>query len=292
MTTLLVRNPASGSAEEAAAEKVEEILGSDGRLRVVEPRSAETFAEELLGALRDVNRVVIAGGDGTVNLTVNALRDRLGDLTFGLIPAGTGNDLARTLDLPEDPVRAAEMVLDGKKVNLDVGRVVGDGVDRLFANACMGGFPVQVDRSVDDKTKKLLGPFAFWVAGIKAATDLQRFDVTFEGRTIEDCVAAGVGTGRTCGGGVEVWPQANPSDGLLDLCVMPAETIASAVRLLRSVKAGEHIDLPEVEYIRAASIELKATPEMELNVDGELVGLRTPMSFEVFGDLRIAVTNS
>jgi diacylglycerol kinase (ATP) len=290
LTTLLVRNPASGSAEEATEEKVEEILSSDGRLRVIEPGSAETFAEELLGALRDVNRVVVAGGDGTMNLAVNALRDRLGDLTFGLIPAGTGNDLARTLDLPDDPIRAAETVLDGRKVPLDVGRVVGAGVDRLFTNACMGGFPVQVDRSIDEKTKKWLGPFAFWVAGIKAAADLQRFDVTVDGRTIEDCVAAGVGNGRTCGGGVEVWPQADPSDGLLDLCVLPAETVRSALTLLRKVKVGDHVDLPEVEYIRSASIEVKASPETEFNIDGEIVGLRTPMSFEVFGDLRITVT--
>lgn len=289
MTTLLVRNPASGSAEEATEEKVEEVLSSDGRLRVIEPGSAETFAEELLGALRDVSRVVVAGGDGTMNLAVNALRDRLGDLTFGLIPAGTGNDLARTLDLPDDPVRAAETVIDGRKIQLDVGRVAGAGVDRLFVNACMGGFPVQVDRSIDEKAKQWLGPFAFWVAGVKAATDLQRFDVTVEGRTIEDCVAAGVGNGRTCGGGVEVWPQADPSDGLLDLCLLPAETIRSAVTLLRKVKVGDHVELPDVETIRSASIEVKASPETEFNVDGELVGLRTPMSFEVFGDLRIAV---
>ncbi|HEX2295209.1 MAG TPA: YegS/Rv2252/BmrU family lipid kinase [Actinomycetota bacterium] len=279
MRYLVVGNPASSGFSDDVRRAVDREL----------PR-AEWFTPgegDLAAAARDADVVVVAGGDGSLNHAVNDLEDRLGDLTFGLVPLGTGNDFARTLGLPADPVEAVRVVVRGYVREVDVGRARGEGVTRLFVNACMGGFPVQVDEAIDEKTKDRLGPLAFWLGGVKAAKDVTRSTVTIDGVALPDCVAGGVGNGRTCGGGIPVWPEADPSDGTLEGCALAAPNVAAAVKLLLKVRSGEHGGLDGVKTTRGPRIELDADPPIELNVDGELVGLKTPATFEVCGTFRL-----
>jgi diacylglycerol kinase (ATP) len=280
---LLVVNPASGGADDDVLAEVRDELASMGDVSVAEP------AEDIHKAMEGIDIVIVGGGDGTLNLTVNALEDRLSDVVLGLVPMGTGNDLARTLELPEDPLEAAKALLSAKEHELDLGRASGGGVERLFLNACMGGFPVKVDEATDEVVKKRLGPFAFWVGGAKALTDLTLSVVTVNGLTLEGCVAAGVGNGRTCGGGVEVWPSARLDDGALDACALAVRNPAQGALLATRVRAGKHEDLDDVLTARAASIEIECEPAFEFNVDGELVGLTSPAKFELVGRVRFLV---
>ena len=287
---LLVQNPASGSADQKLIERIKDVLGELGAVKTLDPADSSEHLEEMLPReAGGSDLVVVAGGDGTLNCTVNGLQDYLDWVTFGLIPMGTGNDLARTLGIPEDPVEAAHAVVSGTIHLHDVARASGGDVRRLFVNACMGGFPVQVDEAVDDEAKRRLGPVAFWVGGAKAATDLTRSTVTVNGNAIEDCVAVGVGNGRTCGGGVEVWPNAQPNDGLLDICALPVSDPKSAVKLLAKIKKGKHLEIDGVMSDRAARVVVEAEPAIDVNVDGELVKLRTPAVFEVIGQTRVLV---
>ena len=275
MRYLVVGNPASsGFSDDVRAAVDRELAG------------AKWFTPgegDLLAAAADVDVVVIAGGDGSLNHAVNDLADRLDELRFGLIPAGTGNDFARSAGVSDDPREAAQVVAAGVARELDVCRATGGGVTRLFVNACMGGFPVQVDEAIDEDTKERLGPLAFWVGGAKAAASIRRSKVTIDGIELPDCVAAGVGNGRTAGGGIPVWPDADPSDGVLEGCALAAPNVAAAVKLLLKVRAGEHGGLDEVRTTRGPRIAIDADPPIELNVDGELVGLTTPATFEIAG---------
>jgi diacylglycerol kinase (ATP) len=202
---------------------------------------------------------------------------------------GTGNDFARTLELPRDPLEAAKALLSASPHELDLGRASGGGVERLFLNACMGGFPVQVDEATDEKVKKRLGPLAFWIGGAKALADLTPSTVTINGRELEGCVAAGVGNGRTCGGGMKVWPSARPDDRELDACGLAVRNPAQGALLATRVKAGKHEDLDGVLTDRAAAIDIACDPAFEFNVDGELVGLTSPARFELVGRVRVLV---
>lgn len=288
MNVLLITNPASGGAAKHDRDAIVEALGSLGSVEVLAPSSREAFDDEVQRAAADREVVVSAGGDGTLNCTINALRDRLDDLTFGLIPMGTGNDLARTLGLADlDPPQAAERLVEAPTRSLDVGAASGPGAERLFINACMGGFPVQVNQALSDEEKEKLGAAAFIWGGAKALADLDRSTVTMDGVTVRDCVAVGVGNGRTCGGGIEVWPQADPGDGQLEGCALAAEGPAGLIKLGAALKMGRHLGLDGVTTVGSAAISIAAEPVIEINVDGELIGLKTPASFELFTKARM-----
>ena len=289
MRILLLSNESSGSSDSQVIESIAGELSALGSVTSLVPGSLESFDEEVSHAVRDVDLVVVAGGDGTINCTVNALRDELDSVLLALVPMGTGNDLARTLEVSRDPLDAARAVVSGTERPIDVWRARGEGARRLFINACMGGFPVEVNESIDEDLKRKVGPLAFVIGGARGAADMTRYRVTIDGRELDDCIAAGVGNGQTCGGGVRVWPQADPSDGLLDVCVLSAEGMGDAVKLAATVRSGRHTGLEEVATLRAPRVEISSEPPMEFNLDGELVGLVTPVTFERAGTITMRV---
>ena len=284
MSTLIVANPSAGGATDLPLDEMRRRAHAD----VVMPRSAASFRAEVTAAARGADRIVVVGGDGTLNAAVNAFDYRFDSIRWGLVPAGTGNDLARTLALPTDPIEALDVAVGDPVRELDVGIARGQGIDRLFVNACMGGFPVDVDEAATEEMKARFGPFAFWVAGARAATRMDRTTVTMNGRTVTDCVAVGVGNGKTCGGGIEVWPDADPSDGRLDACAFALPGPAAAAKLIPRLLRGTHEGIDEVATTKAARITIESDPPIELNVDGDLVGLKTPVTFETCGRLEIA----
>ncbi len=288
MKVLLVANRASGGADKHDRDQILASLRALGQVDVVEPDSIEAFATEVQRAAADRDLVVSAGGDGTFNCTINALVDRLDEMLFALIPMGTGNDLARTFAL-DDPLEVAAGLGSGAPRDLDVSRASGAGAERLFANACMGGFPVQVNEALDDDEKEKLGAAAFIWGGAKALSNLERSTVELNGKVLPHCVAVGVGNGRTCGGGIEVWPDARPGDGLLEGCALGAEGPPELVKLGAALKLGDHRTLDHVATTTARSISITADPVIEVNVDGELVGLKTPATFEVVATTRLLV---
>lgn len=283
----MISNSASGASDPDALALIERDLAVLGPVSLLAPDSVETFDREVAVAAAGSDVVIVAGGDGTFNRALNALRDRLADISLGLVPMGTGNDFARTLALPRDARAAARVVVQENEREVDVWRARSYGVDRLFINACMGGFPVEVNEAIDESLKRRFGPLAFWVGGAKAASNLTRYDVTIGGRSVPDCVAAGVGNGRTCGGGIRMWPEADPGDGLLDACALRADRVADALKLAATVKSGGHVGLDEVATLRGARIEVASEPPIAFNIDGELVGLESPVVFERAGTVRI-----
>jgi diacylglycerol kinase (ATP) len=287
MRIVLLSNAASGSSDPETIESLSSELATLGPVTQLAPESLDSFDDDVTEAASDADLLVVAGGDGTLNCAVNALRgDHLHDVALALVPLGTGNDFARTLGLPSKPLDAARAVVAARERAVDVWRARSEAVDKLFVNACMGGFPVEVDEEVDEDLKRKLGPVAFVAGGAKAASDMSRYRVSIGGDEHEDCIAAGVGNGQTCGGGVRVWPQADPSDGILDACALRTEGIGDTIKLAATVRLGRHVRLAEVETTRGDHIEIASEPPMEFNLDGELVGLRTPVRFELAGSIK------
>ncbi len=289
MRTLIVSNPATGRADSDSLVGIENEFGALGQVEHLRPGSRESFDKEVRDSVRPRDLVVVAGGDGTLNCVVNALADTLDEYAFAVVPMGTGNDFARTLGIPEHPVAAARAIARGRETNVDYGVASGGATERIFLNSCMGGFPIEVDKAIEGPIKKRFGPLAFWIGGIKAAADFSTSDVNVSGARMEECVAVGVGNGRSAGGGIEVWPDADPSDGVLDACAVSASNIAQALRVASKARSGEHVKQENVQVSRGTAISVDSDPALEFNVDGEVLGLETPATFSVAGKIKMRV---
>ena len=262
---------------------------------------ADTIEAAAAAGPDGVALVVAAGGDGTVHLTANGLM-RAGDSAetrpaLGVLPCGTGNDLARTLALPlgRHAVPALEALRQGERRTVDVIRVShpndGDALTTYAINACAGGFSGAVDEAMTSEMKAAWGPLAYLVGAARALPDLDAFRVRL---TVDDgpeetldAFNVVVANARTAAGGKPIAPRANPEDGRLDIVVVKAS--ASFPLLAARLLAGDYLDDDGVAFRRARRVRVDATPGMWFNVDGEL---RTdePVTFEaVPAALRVCV---
>lgn len=259
-----------------------------------------TSAEEGEAALQEALRegcacIAAAGGDGTVHAVVNGLMEAEGaeDVILGVVPLGTGNDLARTLGLPEDPRDAVALLLAGRTAALDLMEVRTEARTRYGINAAAGGFSGQVDEQVTPDLKRALGPLAYLLGAARVLPELHDYEtmIACDDEPEERFKALNVivANGRTAAGGNRVAPTANPCDGLLDVVVVkwgtPAELASVGTRLV----AGNYLDSPHVMHRRARRVRIDSTPGMLFNVDGE-VFTREPMVFTARpGALRVVI---
>ncbi|HEU4399818.1 MAG TPA: diacylglycerol kinase family protein [Actinomycetota bacterium] len=241
------------------------LRGRFGRVPVHpagEPGDAETLASELAG---EVDVLLVFGGDGTVHEVANGLPLPAGQdgPLVGLLPAGTGNDLARALGLPPDPVAAARALLDGRPRPIDM----LDCGPRRAANGINAGFAAAATDVLSRPVKRALGPAAYVVGGVWAGlwppTWPARVDV--EGRVVDgEALAVVVGNGGSFGGGRWLLPDADVGDGLLDVLVVPAA--ASRAKLARTLAMDRRLpdDLPRLRGPAATVVT-----GMPCRLDGE-----------------------
>ncbi len=248
---------------------------------VVVDTSDPHFEEALRGAAG--RTVVAAGGDGTLHVLAEQLW-RLGllaDAVLGLLPLGTGNDLARTVGIPLDPRRAADVVLSGHARSLDL-LVDGTGAVAVNAVHCgVGGLAVRHAAPL----KPWLGRLAYrlgaaW-AGARAPGWSGRVQLDgaplFEG----ELLFVGVGNGRTIGGGSVVWPHARPDDGLVDVVVAVAGGRMSRLDVIRGLRSGNPEETRGLVTGRGRAVRVD-TPAIPCVADGEDCGTRVGPTWSVY----------
>ena len=251
------------AAWEQLPEALHRLRPRFGRIPVYpagEPGDAETLAAELAG---EVDVLLVFGGDGTVHEVANGLPLGGGDPLVALLPAGTGNDLARALGLPPDPVAAASELATARPRTLDL----LDCGPRRAANGINAGFAAAATDTLSRPVKKALGPAAYVVGGVKAGVNPPTWParVEVDGRVVEgEALAVVVGNGGSFGGGRWLLPGADLGDGLLDVLVVPAGV--SKARLARHLARDRRLpgDLPR---LRGPSVTVAT--EMPCRLDGE-----------------------
>jgi diacylglycerol kinase (ATP) len=214
------------------------------------------------------DRVAVAGGDGTV-APAAAVAGRLG-VPLAVIPGGTANDFARTNELPDDPIAAAELAAGGTATRtLDLG-YLGDG--RPFVNAASAGLATAAARRAST-FKRALGPLAYAAGAVQAA--LTGSPLTCTVRTDGQPAYSGgawhviVAVTGAFGGGAELG-AADPRDGRLDVAVLPAGSRLALARRAWGLRRGTIAEQKPVEHARGRLVEVRLDPGTELNVDGEL----------------------
>jgi len=277
---LLIVNPSSG--RELAAENADRIEASlRTRYEDVEvvTTAGDGDAERAAAAAAGSGRgtVFVAGGDGTVNEAVNGVAGAgaLGQVRFGIIPLGTGNDFAAGLGIPADVEDALRALGEERELRVDLGSVNG----RVFINTSGGGYIAEVSVAVTPHLKTIAGRLAYLIGGAQALFEYEPLSATITAepgglRLGLKLYAFAVCNSRLIGGGRLIAPSAIIDDGLLDVCLIEGMSALEFLNLARKVADGNHVDDPRVRYLQASSIVIEMEPEAWINTDGEVLKAR------------------
>jgi diacylglycerol kinase (ATP) len=228
---------------------------------------ATRYASEAADGGADL--VLVAGGDGTVNEVVNGIAAAERHPRLGIVPLGTANDFARGLGIPPGPLEAVRVAVEGQTLLVDVCRVNR----RCFVNVSTGGFGAEATEEAPERVKRHLGPLAYALTGAKKFVRFRKRRARFlaDGSVVHDgdFVFFAVGNAPLTGGGVRIAPRAEVSDGKFDVVVVGGVSRLDLVALLPDLRAGTHIESPDVLYLRASELNVESTEPIPVNADGE-----------------------
>jgi diacylglycerol kinase (ATP) len=211
-------------------------------------------------ATRGIDSLVVAGGDGMVNLGANLCAGT--DVPLGVIAAGTGNDVARALGLPvRDAAKSVERILAGGTRRVDAARhVTPTGEERWFVGVLAAGFDAVVNERAN-QWRWPKGPMRYNLAILRELPVFRAIPYVLEldGRRVEtDAMLVAVGNGPSYGGGMRVTPDAAFDDGLLDVLVLHRISTPEFLRVFPTVFKGTHTSHRAVEVLRSRSVRLEA----------------------------------
>jgi diacylglycerol kinase (ATP) len=275
----VLTNPTAGRGRYGdVLDEVLERLRAAGRpVQVLTPATADQVPGTCRAALDGgAGALVAVGGDGTVHLALQALAGT--GVPFGIVPAGTGNDIAANFGLPAQPVAAAtaaaEALRTGHSRTFDLGRAeLADGTVRWFAGVLGAGF----DAIVNERANAMRypkGPRRYDVAILAEMLRLhpRAYAIGLDGTTrrLNGVLVAIANTG-CYGGGYRICPAADPHDGLLDVMIGGEFSRAGLLRILPRVRAGSHLGHPLVESHQAGTVRVDAEGIVAY-ADGERIG--------------------
>jgi diacylglycerol kinase (ATP) len=275
----LLVNPTAGRGRGARAGRVAATtLRADGhRVRELVGRDADEASDLAAAALADgADGLVVVGGDGLVHLAVQHLAGT--DVPLGIVPAGTGNDVARYLRVPRrEPAAAARVVTTGRVRTMDLGRAGS----QYYATVLAAGF----DSQVNERANAMQWPRGQMRYNIAVAAQLRRFEPTrftleLDGARRElDATLVAVGNGPSYGGGLRICEGAVLDDGQLDVVVIKPVTRVELLRVFPRLFNGTHVTHPQYEHHRVTRVSVAATG-IAAYADGERLG-RLPLTVEV-----------
>jgi diacylglycerol kinase (ATP) len=279
----LLTNPVAGHGKALAASRraLARFRHHGAEVRELTGTDAHSSAELAKEAVADgVDALVVVGGDGMIHLALSAV---VGTSTpLGVVPAGTGNDQAREHGWPrKSPEQAVDVIVEGEMKAIDLGRAqTADGEVRLFGSVLAAGF----DSLVSDRTNRIRWPHGrarYNVAMLAEFVNLRPlpFKITLgDGTVIErDLLLVAVGNTRSYGGGMQIAPGADPTDGLFDVTIGGAVSRRGVLRMMPHVYRGTHIANPKVEVVRTNSLRIES-PSISAYADGEYLG---PLPVEI-----------
>ncbi len=260
-----------------------------------EDETGERQSREAAAAGADV--VASLGGDGTVRAVASGLVGT--DVALGLLPAGTGNLLARNLGLPIDSLeRAAEAMVGGSEHRIDVGLAragnrrleVAEGHERaedeeVFLVMCGLGLDGEVMAGTNEKIKGVLGWPAYAIAAAKRLSG-RGFVATVdgarsEGALVRHCRTVLIGNCGTLQGGVELMPDARPDDGILDLVVVAPQGPFGWLSVVGAVATRDRVGHRRLDRLRSTAFTVVAKRPVEAEIDGDPIGEHEALAVRV-----------
>ncbi len=221
--------------------------------------------------------VLAAGGDGTINEVINGLAGS--NTVMAPLPLGTMNVWARELGLPMNARAAAEKLLSWKVRTIDLGRAGG----RYFLLMAGIGLDAAITAGVRPEEKRRLGAIAYVLTAMVHIVQVRgtRAQLVIDGKKVKGHILmVVVGNSQLYGGVMKITHRATIDDGLLDVCVIRGNGLGSMLTHIIAIFTRSFSSDPEIEYYRARTVHIAATPTLPVQIDGDTFG-KTPMTFEI-----------
>jgi diacylglycerol kinase (ATP) len=269
MRSLCLVNPAAGGGlGEKIGARATELLFAQGLKFDRQLTEAPGHAACLAQAAADAGyqRIIVCGGDGTVNEVANGVPGR--GLSLGIIPCGRGNDWAHYMGIPKNVEAACTVCLNGRPIEVDAA-LMGK---RFYCSVACMGLAAEVNKIANENQYTYKGRLAYLLALWHILPHLKSYQIKvkydagiYEGQVL----LLAVGNSAYFGGGLQITPKALTNDGLLDICIVE---MVSKLRFLRSFPAvfsGAHLRYNFVKYIRSPRVEIISPEALEVFADGE-----------------------
>ncbi|GEO13878.1 lipid kinase [Microvirga aerophila] len=274
---LLIVNNKSRSGETQCKTAIESLRAHDIEPVHVECKRREDMSPLIVRHKGQVDCVVVGGGDGTINAAALGVIEA--DLPLGILPLGTANDLARTLEIPPDLDGAADIIAAGKTRRIDLGLVNGEP----FFNVASLGLSAELAQKLTRDIKRRYGRLGYALVALKVLLQARPFRaiITTETETVRvRTLQIAVGNGVFYGGGNAVEQDAAIDDQHLDLYSLELERAWKLALMARSFRYGRHGAWSEVRAIKAKEFDIRTRRPRPINADGE-IATQTPAHFTI-----------
>ena len=211
--------------------------------------------------------ILIAGGDGTVDSLVNAMKHRNINIPIGILPVGTANDFGKFINMPTDIQEACKQILDSKPVAVDVGKINDD----YFINVASTGLFTDISQKIDTNLKNTIGKLAYYLKGIEELPNFRKLKVKISSK---ECNYDGemylllVFNGKTAGN-LNLATEAEITDGKLDVIMFKAIQVMELLPLFIKLLKGEHLDSDKVVYFKTDDVYIESSEDIVTDIDGE-----------------------
>ncbi|MEL6559077.1 MAG: diacylglycerol kinase family protein [Bacteroidota bacterium] len=270
MSFTVIYNPTSGRGKgKKVTERFRQYLLDNSISAQFIETDPEVELAEKIHHLSDNSNVIVIGGDGTFYDVVNAIKNLKIPLSF--LPAGTGNDFVKMLDIGSNEQETFDTAINGKTMQIDAGDCNG----KIFLNGVGIGFDGQIVAAMQNKKKWLSGQAAYYYEVLRILSTYQDKPFHFSLDSTEftkNLILLTIGNGSTFGGGFKLTPHANISDGLLDICEIGKISPLNRYLNLPKLQNGTHHKMSAVNMHQAKEITIEENNNLNAHIDGEYLG--------------------
>ncbi len=230
------------------------------------------------------DHLLIAGGDGTVDIVLNAMKEFNVDIPIAILPTGTANDFAKALNISLDINNAIKDILNSEPKSIDIGKIN----NKYFINVASAGMFTDVSQKINPELKNYMGKVSYYITGIEEALHLRKFNINVNSKEVMykgDMYLMLVFNGKTAGN-LNLAYKAEVDDGYLDVIIFKAMPIPKSIPVLISILKGEHLDTyneSEILYFKTKKVRIDCCDGLLTDIDGER-GPDFPLDIECIED--------
>lgn len=216
------------------------------------------------------DHILIAGGDGTINMILNEIKCRNINLPIGILPTGTANDFSKALNISFDIEEAIENIINSYPKKIDIGKINS----KYFINVASAGMFTDVSQRINEDFKNSIGKVSYYIKGIEEAMHMRQFNITVKSKEVNytgDMYLMLIFNGKTAGN-LNLAYKSELDDGYLDVIIIKGMPIPRTIPVLINVLKGEHLDHhngEELLYFKTRNVNIICNDDLITDVDGE-----------------------